>query len=47
MILRRTPETQNSIGNAATVWVWAAMNPISYSATQALDNALVGRFANT
>jgi AAA domain (dynein-related subfamily) len=26
-------------------WVWAAMNPISYSATQALDNALVGRFA--
>ena len=26
-------------------WVWAAMNPISYIATQALDNALVGRFA--
>ena len=26
-------------------WVWAAMNPISYSATQSLDNALVGRFA--
>jgi len=26
-------------------WVWAAMNPISYSATQALDNALIGRFA--
>jgi len=26
-------------------WVWAAMNPLSYSATQALDEALVGRFA--
>ena len=26
-------------------WVWAAMNPMSYSATQALDAALVGRFA--
>ncbi|MFZ1684112.1 MAG: MoxR family ATPase [Candidatus Zixiibacteriota bacterium] len=26
-------------------WVWAAMNPISYSATNALDDALVGRFA--
>jgi len=26
-------------------WVWAAMNPMSYSATQALDDALVGRFA--
>jgi len=26
-------------------WVWAAMNPITYSATQALDDALVGRFA--
>ena len=26
-------------------WVWAAMNPASYSATQALDEALVGRFA--
>jgi hypothetical protein len=26
-------------------WVWAAMNPMSYSATQALDEALVGRFA--
>jgi len=25
-------------------WVWAAMNPMSYSATQALDEALVGRF---
>lgn len=26
-------------------WVWAAMNPLSYAATQALDEALVGRFA--
>jgi len=26
-------------------WVWAAMNPITYSATQALDEALIGRFA--
>ncbi len=26
-------------------WVWAAMNPMSYSATNALDNALIGRFA--
>jgi MoxR-like ATPase len=26
-------------------WVWAAMNPMTYSATQALDEALVGRFA--
>ncbi|MFC1735527.1 AAA family ATPase [Candidatus Hydrogenedentota bacterium] len=26
-------------------WVWSAMNPMSYSATQALDNALIGRFA--
>lgn len=26
-------------------WVWAAMNPVSYSATNALDAALVGRFA--
>lgn len=26
-------------------WVWAAMNPVSYSATQVLDEALVGRFA--
>jgi hypothetical protein len=26
-------------------WVWAAMNPITYSATNALDDALVGRFA--
>ncbi len=26
-------------------WVWSAMNPLSYSATQALDDALVGRFA--
>jgi len=26
-------------------WVWSAMNPISYAATQALDEALVGRFA--
>lgn len=26
-------------------WVWAAMNPMSYSATNALDDALVGRFA--
>ncbi len=26
-------------------WVWAAMNPLSYSATNALDAALVGRFA--
>lgn len=26
-------------------WVWAAMNPLSYVATQALDEALVGRFA--
>ena len=27
-------------------WVWAAMNPLSYSATQALDDALIGRFAS-
>ena len=26
-------------------WVWAAMNPLSYSATNALDEALIGRFA--
>ena len=26
-------------------WVWAAMNPISYSGAQVLDEALVGRFA--
>ena len=26
-------------------WVWAAMNPTTYSATNALDEALVGRFA--
>ena len=26
-------------------WVWAAMNPMTYSATQALDEALIGRFA--
>jgi len=26
-------------------WVWSAMNPMSYSATQALDEALIGRFA--
>lgn len=26
-------------------WVWSAMNPLSYTATQALDEALVGRFA--
>ncbi len=26
-------------------WVWAAMNPTSYSGTNALDEALVGRFA--
>lgn len=26
-------------------WVWAAMNPMSYSATQALDEALIGRFS--
>jgi len=26
-------------------WVWAAMNPLSYSATQVLDEALIGRFA--
>jgi len=26
-------------------WVWAAMNPMSYSATNALANALIGRFA--
>ena len=26
-------------------WVWSAMNPLSYSATQALDDALIGRFA--
>ena len=26
-------------------WVWSAMNPLSYAATQALDEALVGRFA--
>jgi hypothetical protein len=25
--------------------VWAAMNPLSYSATQALDEALIGRFS--
>nr|BDD45889.1 hypothetical protein 18 [Candidatus Hydrogenedentota bacterium] len=26
-------------------WVWAAMNPISYSATNQMDDALIGRFA--
>jgi hypothetical protein len=26
-------------------WVWAAMNPLSYAGTQALDAAMVGRFA--
>jgi len=26
-------------------WVWAAMNPVTYSATQTLDEALIGRFA--
>ena len=26
-------------------WIWAAMNPLSYSATQALDDALIGRFS--
>ncbi|MHC5058275.1 MAG: transposase, partial [Planctomycetota bacterium] len=30
----------------AVKWVWAAMNPKSYSATQTLDEALVGRFAH-
>ena len=29
----------------AVKWVWAAMNPICYSATQQMDEALVGRFA--
>ena len=29
----------------AVKWVWAAMNPITYSATQTLDEALIGRFA--
>ena len=27
------------------MWVWAAMNPPSYAGTQALDEALLGRFA--
>jgi hypothetical protein len=31
--------------STAVKWVWAAMNPMSYSATQALDEALIGRFA--
>jgi MoxR-like ATPase len=26
-------------------WVWSAMNPMSYSATNALDAALIGRFS--
>lgn len=26
-------------------WVWSAMNPMSYSATNSLDEALIGRFA--
>lgn len=26
-------------------WIWAAMNPMSYSATNAIDDALIGRFA--
>jgi hypothetical protein len=26
-------------------WVWSAMNPMTYSATQILDEALIGRFA--
>lgn len=26
-------------------WVWAAMNPITYTATNAMDEALIGRFA--
>jgi len=31
--------------NTNATWVWSAMNPLSYTATQALDEALVGRFA--
>ncbi len=31
--------------NTQVKWVWAAMNPMSYSATNALDEALIGRFA--
>ena len=31
--------------NTMVKWVWAAMNPLSYSATQVLDEALIGRFA--
>jgi len=31
--------------DTAVKWVWSAMNPLSYSATQELDEALIGRFA--
>jgi len=31
--------------NTQVKWVWAAMNPLTYSATNALDEALIGRFA--
>jgi hypothetical protein len=31
--------------NTNVRWVFAAMNPLTYSATQALDEALIGRFA--
>ena len=31
--------------DTAVKWVWSAMNPMSYSATNSLDEALIGRFA--
>ena len=31
--------------DTAVKWVWSAMNPMSYSATNALDEALIGRFS--
>ncbi len=38
--------SRNIMGfQTAVKWVWSAMNPMSYLATEALDEALVGRFA--
>lgn len=55
-INRAVPELQNKwlevirsrkiMGLATQVkWVWSAMNPSAYSATNVLDEALIGRFA--
>ena len=38
--------SRNVMGFSTQVkWVWSAMNPLSYSATNALDEALIGRYA--